>query len=72
VRAEFAQIPKAAYGTERLVKQLDEATAAGKLPDKHFERLLSEYDEEQSGREKGIAQWQEQIDDWHADRVKTD
>ena len=33
------------------VKKLYEANATGKLPDKHFSRLLAEYDEEQAALE---------------------
>ena len=32
-----------------LVKKLYEGNATGKIPDKHFTRLLAEYDEEQTG-----------------------
>jgi len=42
------------------------------IPDKHFTRLLAEYDEEQTGLEAAIAQWQEAIESWNADRLKTD
>lgn len=34
-----------------LVKKLYEGNATGKIPDKHFTRLLNEYDEEQTGLE---------------------
>ena len=33
---------------DELVKKLYESNALGKLSDRHFERLLAEYDEEQS------------------------
>ena len=55
-----------------LVKKLYEANATGKLPDKHFTRLLAEYDEEQTALEASIAEWQSQLDNWNADRLKTD
>ena len=51
-----------------LVKKLYE----GKIPDKHFTRLLAEYDEEQTGLETSIAEWQRQIENWNADKLKTD
>ena len=57
---------------DRLVKKLYEGNATGKIPDKHFTRLLAEYDEEQTGLEAAIAQWQEAIESWNADRLKTD
>ena len=55
-----------------LVKKLYEANATGKLPDKHFTRLLAEYDEEQTALEASMAGWQEQIDSWNTDRLKTE
>lgn len=55
-----------------LVKKLYEGNATGKIPDKHFTRLLAEYDEEQTGLEAAITQWQEAIESWNADRLKTD
>ncbi len=57
---------------DRLVKKLYEGNATGKIPDKHFTRLLAEYDEEQTGLETSIAEWQRQIENWNADRLKTD
>ena len=42
------------------------------IPDKHFTRLLAEYDEEQTGLETSIAEWQRQIENWNADKLKTD
>ena len=55
-----------------LVKKLYEGNATGKIPDKHFTRLLAEYDEEQTGLEAAISQWQAAIESWNADRLKTD
>ena len=55
-----------------LVKKLYEGNATGKIPDKHFTRLLTEYDEEQAGLEAAIGEWQEQLDTWNADRLNTD
>ncbi|WP_300755986.1 recombinase family protein [uncultured Oscillibacter sp.] len=55
-----------------LVKKLYEGNATGKIPDKHFTRLLAEYDEEQTGLETSIAEWQRQNESWNADKQKTD
>ena len=55
-----------------LVKKLYEGNATGKIPDRHFTRLLAEYDEEQAELEASIAQWQRQIENWNADALKTD
>lgn len=54
-----------------LVKKLYEGNATGKIPDKHFTRLLAEYDEEQTGLETSIAEWERQIENWNADKLKT-
>ena len=56
----------------RLVKKLYEGNASGKIPDRHFSRLLAEYDEEQTSLETSIAAWQRQLDTWNADRLNTD
>ncbi len=56
----------------RLVKKLYEGNATGKIPDKHFTRLLAEYDEEQAELEASLAEWQTQLDNWNADSLRTD
>ena len=53
-----------------LERELAEANATGLLPDKHFSRLLAEYDEEQATLEASVTEWQEQLDNWNADRVR--
>lgn len=55
-----------------LVKKLYEGNATGKIPDRHFNRLLAEYDEEQAELEASIAEWQGQLESWNADTLKTD
>jgi site-specific DNA recombinase len=55
-----------------LVKKLYESYATGKIPDRQFERLLSEYDKEQSDLEDTIAKLQSEIDGFNADSVRTD
>lgn len=55
-----------------LIKKLYEGNATGKIPDKHFSRLLAEYDEEQTGLEAAIAELQKQIESADADKLKTD
>lgn len=57
---------------DMLVKKLYESYATGKIPDNHFSRLLSEYDEEQREMESVIGRLQEQIDNWNAETVKTE
>ena len=55
-----------------LVKKLYEANATGKLNDRHFDRLMAEYDEEQAALEIAISELQGQIGTWSADNLKTD
>ena len=56
----------------RLFQYRQSSGKGGKIPDKHFTRLLAEYDEEQTGLEASIAEWQKQIESWNADKLKTD
>ena len=55
-----------------LINKLYEGNATGKIPDKHFNRLLAEYDEEQTELETAIVELQKQIENADADRLKTD
>ena len=55
-----------------LIKKLYEGNATGKIPDKHFERLLAEYDREQTALETEIEDLQEQIDSFYEDSTKAD
>jgi len=55
-----------------LVKKLYEANATGKINDRHFDRMMAEYDEEQAGLEAAINELQGQIGAWSEDELKTD
>lgn len=44
-----------------LIKKLYEGNVTGKIPDKHFERLLAEYDKEQTEIEENLSELNEQI-----------
>ena len=57
---------------DKLIRKLYEGNATGKIPDKHFERLLAEYDEEQTALEASMTEWQKQIDDWNAEGLNTE
>ena len=57
---------------DMLIKKLYEGNATGKIPDNHFTRLLSEYDEEQREIESVIGRLQEQVDSWNAETLKTE
>jgi DNA invertase Pin-like site-specific DNA recombinase len=55
-----------------LVKKLYEANATGKINDRHFDRMMAEYDEEQAGLEAAMTDLKKQIDAWSEDELKTD
>jgi len=55
-----------------MVKKLYESYAAGKLPDRHYQRLLAEYDAEQAGLEKTMADFRTELDSFNADSVRVD
>jgi DNA invertase Pin-like site-specific DNA recombinase len=55
-----------------LVRKLYEGNASGKIPDKHFGRMLAEYDEEQTALEAKIAELESEIDGYASDTVRVD
>ena len=70
---------KALSTAERRVKELDElirklyeGNATGKIPDKHFERLLAEYDSEQGELEGRIEEIRNSIAQYEKNTVRTD
>ena len=70
---------KALATAERRVKELDElirklyeGNASGKIPDKHFERLLAEYDSEQGALEGRIEEIRDSIAEHEKNTVRTD
>lgn len=55
-----------------LVKKLYESYATGKIPEKHFERLLSGYDSEQAALESEMTELQAGVERYSADSVRAD
>lgn len=55
-----------------LVKKLYESFATGKIPEKHFDRLLSGYDAEQTTLEAEMQELQTGLDRYGADSVRAD
>jgi DNA invertase Pin-like site-specific DNA recombinase len=55
-----------------LIRKLYEGNATGKIPDKHFERMLAEYDAEQTLVETRIRELERAIDDFNADSIRAD
>ena len=54
-KKRLRQVEKRIAELDGLIKKLYEGNATGKIPDKHFNRLLSEYDAEQSALEQEAA-----------------
>ena len=44
-----------------LIKKLYEGNATGRIPDKHFDRMLTDYDREQSGLEQTVSELEQAI-----------
>jgi hypothetical protein len=57
---------------DKLVTKLYETYALGKLPENHFERMIAEYDNEQTELRRTIAELQTAIDGYAADSVRAD
>ena len=55
-----------------LIKKLYESFATGKIPEKHFDKLLADYDAEQTELESKIDELQTEIDTFNADSVRAD
>ena len=62
----------AALLSTRNVEKLYEGNASGKIPDKHFERMLAEYDAEQNALESKIPEMEAAIECYNADSVRVD
>jgi len=57
---------------DTLIKKLCEQFALSKIPEKHFDKMMTDYDGEQTSLEESIPQLQSEIDTWGADIEKTD
>jgi len=71
-KRQLIQAKKRFAELDTLVKKLYESNATGKLSDRHFERLMGEYDSEQSTLEITMRELQGKIDTWGEDNLKTD
>jgi len=71
-KRQLSQAKKRFAELDTLVKKLYESNATGKLSDRHFERLMGEYDTEQSALEMTMTELQGKIDAWGEDSLKTD
>ena len=71
-RKEIQTANKRVEELDNLIKKLYEGNAIGKIPDKHFERMLINYDSEQNVLESRIAELQEIINKNKTEEIKTD
>lgn len=71
-KKQLAKSNKRSKELDGLVKKLYESYATGKLPEKHFERLLGDYDSEQTTLEAEIEKLQAGVDGYTTDSVRAD
>ena len=55
-----------------VVKKLLEANATGRIPDSHFDKMFTEYADEQDTLERQIAEWKKQVEDFEYDGTRAD
>jgi len=55
-----------------IVKKLLEANATGRIPDSHFDKMFTEYADEQDTLDKNIAEWKKQVEDFENDGTRAD
>jgi len=71
-RRQLRQAEKRFAELDGFVKKVHEQNASGKLSDRHYERLLADYDNEQATLETTITELTEQINTWSEDKLRTD
>jgi DNA invertase Pin-like site-specific DNA recombinase len=57
---------------DTLITQLYEDRVAGKIPEKHYDRMIVQYDTEQTGLEPKISELQASVDSYASDSVRTE
>ncbi len=57
---------------DELIRKLYEGNATGKIPDKHFDRMLAEYDREQGELESRIEEIRNTLTEYEKNTVRTD
>jgi len=71
-KQQLNQAKKRFIELDGLVKKLYESNATGKLSDRHFKRLMAEYDDEQAALEITITELQGKIGTWGKDELRID
>ena len=55
-----------------VVKKLLEANATGRIPDSHFDKMFTEYADEQDALERQITEWRKEIEAFESDGTRAD
>jgi len=55
-----------------VVKKLLEANATGRIPDSHFDKMFTEYADEQDTLDKNIAEWRKNVSEFETDGTRAD
>ena len=71
-KKELAAARKRVEELDELIRGLYEANVSGKLPDRQYQRLMNQYDEEQYGLEKRIEELTESIEAATPKRLELD
>lgn len=71
-KKRLAKEQKRSLELDMLIKKLFEEHALGKLPDKRFDILSGDYEQEQADLEQSIAALQAELDDFEADSLRAD
>jgi hypothetical protein len=71
-RKKIAKAEKRLLELVAIVKKLLEANATGRIPDSHFDKMFTEYADEQDILDKNIAEWKKQVEDFDNDGTRAD
>ena len=71
-RRQISRAQKRVKELDELIKKLYEGNATGKIPDKHFERMLADYDTEQTALENTIFEFQPKVNEFTLESVKVE
>jgi DNA invertase Pin-like site-specific DNA recombinase len=71
-RKKIAKAEKRQGELIAVVKKLLEANATGRIPDSHFDKMFTEYADEQDALDKQIAEWKKQVEDFENDGTRAD
>jgi DNA invertase Pin-like site-specific DNA recombinase len=70
-KKEIASAKRRIAELDGFIKKLYEGNATGKIPDRHFEKLLAEYDEEQQILESRVAELEAKLEEAEAESTNS-